>query len=240
MTVIQTGSIALLAFVFADYAAELAGTDTRLTPLYAALAVVALTAVNVRGVREGKWTQNVLTIIEVAGVLAVIIAGLALVAPAAGPSEPRSATGAAAPGLALIFVLLTYGGWNEAAFISAEVRHPQRNMPRALLLSLCLVTALYVLANVAYLRGLGLTGMAGSDTVAADLMRRAVGPGASVALSLLVAISALSSANATVITGARTTFHWVATSAPPRAGAGGSAALRPATHSSFRGRLHSC
>jgi len=105
----------------------------------------------------------------------------------------------------MVFVLLTYGGWNEAAYISAETTD-RRHVARALLLSIAIVTGLYLLVNWAYLRGLGLSGVASSDAVATDLMKRAVGDRGALFVTLLVAISAITSANATVFTGARTNY----------------------------------
>ena len=105
----------------------------------------------------------------------------------------------------MVFVLLTYGGWNEAAYISAETSD-RRDVARALLLGIGIITALYLLVNWAYLRALGLPGIAGSEAVAADLMQRSVGERGSQFVSVLVAISALTSANATIFTGARTSY----------------------------------
>jgi amino acid transporter len=105
----------------------------------------------------------------------------------------------------MVFVLLTYGGWNEAAYISAET-NGRRDVARALLLGIGIITALYLLVNWAYLRALGLSGIAGSEAVAADLMQRSLGERGSQFVSVLVAISALTSANATVFTGARTNY----------------------------------
>lgn len=204
IAVIQTGSIALLAFVFGDYASELFGTGGASTPVYAGVAVAALTALNVLGVREGTRTQNLLTTLEVSGLLLLAVAGLALASPA--PLEQARSASDASLGLAMVFVLLTYGGWNEAAFISAELRHPQRNMSRVLILSIGIITGLYLLANLAYLRGLGLSGTAASDVPAADLMEKTLGLPGSRLISLLVAVSALTSANASILTGARTTY----------------------------------
>jgi basic amino acid/polyamine antiporter, APA family len=108
--------------------------------------------------------------------------------------------------LAMVFVLLTYGGWNEAAYISAELRNRKRNMVVALIGSLLIVMALYLAANWAYLTGLGLAGMAKSRAVAADLLNVTFGPTASVVVSVLVAFAALTSINATMIVGARSNF----------------------------------
>jgi amino acid transporter len=204
ITVIQTGSIALLAFVFADYAAPYLPLGAAWSPAYAALAVVVLTALNVAGVRQGKNTQNVLTAVEVLGLVAVVTVGLLLPAspaPAAAPAPPA----ASAIGLVMVFVLLTYGGWNEAAYISAEMRRG-RDIVRALVWSLLLVTALYVLVNAAYLRGLGLAGVAESRAVGADLVERALGPGSGRLVAMLIAVAAMSSANAAIFTGARTAY----------------------------------
>jgi len=106
----------------------------------------------------------------------------------------------------MVFVLLTYGGWNEAAYVSAEMTGPRRNMAWALILSIGIITALYMLVNLAYLRGLGLEGVARAEAVAADLMRGAVGERGAQFVSLLIAVSALTSANASVMTGARTNY----------------------------------
>ncbi len=207
ITVVQTGAVALLAFVFGDYASQLLNLGEYSTAIYAGLLVVALTALNVAGVRQGSRTQNWLTTVEVLSLVLVIIAGFFLAAaPATTPSAPATAAPSASFGLALVFVLLTYGGWNEAVYVSAEVKHPRKNIARALLVSIAVITALYMLVNWAYLRGLGLQGLAGSEAAAADLMRRAAGNSGARFVSLLIAISALTSANATVITGARTNY----------------------------------
>src|SRR5262245_10051121 len=203
ISVIQTGSIALLAFIFADYATEIVPLGSASSALYAALCVVALTALNAVGVRQGKSLQNLLTGLEVAGLVLVVGAGLVL-APAAGPVS-TSGSNSTAIGLVMVFVLLTYGGWNEAAYVSAEV-HRGRDIVRALVWSLVAVTVLYVLVNWAYLRGLGLAGMAGSRAVAADLIERALGPGGGRLVGALIAVCALTSANAAVFTGARSAY----------------------------------
>ena len=106
----------------------------------------------------------------------------------------------------MVFVLLTYGGWNEAAYISAEVKDGRRNMLRALLWSMLIVTALYLLVNLAYLRGLGLAGMARSQVVAADLLQQVWGSAGAQAISVLIAVSALTSINASIIFGARSNY----------------------------------
>lgn len=213
ITVIQPGSIALLSFVFGDYATELFALGPNSSALYAGFAVVLLTGMNVVGIKGSKWTQNVLTVLEVCGLLLVIFAGLFLTDGAAAQNVTAATAQSGNPdavwqtlGFALVAVLLTFGGWNEAAYISAEVRDARRNMVRALLWSILLLTALYVLVNIALLRGLGLSGMRASDAVAADLIKLDFGARGAYLMSIIVAISALTSANATVLTGARTNY----------------------------------
>src|SRR3990172_4298611 len=209
VAVITTGSIALLAFVFGDFMSRLVALGPYSTPIYAVALIIVLTVINVAGIRKGSLTQNWLTLLEVGGVLIVIVAGLAFAAPATAPAAPAaagSATSWSGIGLAMVFVLLTYGGWNEAAYISAEIKGSRQNIARALIWSILIITALYLLANLAMLRGLGLEAMAKSQAVAADLLERAWGPTGAVLISVLVAVSALTSANATIIVGARSNY----------------------------------
>jgi amino acid transporter len=209
ITVIPTGSIALLAFAFGDYLSAVVRLGAHSSAVYAALVVALLTAVNIAGVNHGKRAQNLLTVLEVAGLLVVIVAGLAVVAPVS--TGAAAATGAAAGsppmfGLAMVFVMLAYGGWNEASYISAEVSGKQRNIVVALVVSIAIITTLYLLVNLAYLRGLGFAALAGTEAVGAELLRRAFGDYAAYLIALVVAISALTSANATILFGARTSY----------------------------------
>jgi len=206
MSVVQTGAIAAIAFVFGDYATQLFALGTKSPVIYALLAVAGITALNIAGTRESKLLQNILTIALACAMLAVIIAGLSgSAAPAAAaPASPSSAPMFSQ--LALIFILLTYGGWNEAAYLTAEIRDARRNIVRALMLGILVVTVLYVLLNLAYVNVLGLAGMKASKAVAADLMKATVGDAGVIVLSLVVIAAALSTLNATVFTGARTNY----------------------------------
>lgn len=209
-SVITTGSIALLAFVFGDYMMQLAplpGTGAAGgAALYAAASILALSWINLRGTRSGAFAQTWLTAAEVGGLLAIVAAAFAFDGAAPAGPHTHAAPTAASFGLAMVFVLLTYGGWNEAAYISAEVRDAHRNLVKALLWSIVLITALYLLVTWAYWRGLGMQAMAASDAIAADLLRKAFGPAGAMLISLLVALSALTSMNATMIVGARCSY----------------------------------
>lgn len=203
MTVIQTGSIAVLAFVFGDYAARVVSLGAQSPMIYAGLAVVVLTGLNIAGVRQGVVTQNLLTALELLGLVLIIIVGLTL-PPAAAAAE--GAGGTTSLGLAMVFVLLTYGGWNEAAYVSSELRDVKRNMVKALVLSIAVVTVLYVTVNWVYLRALGLAGAGQSGQIAADMMRLGLGEAGVRVIGVLVAIAALTSANASILTGGRSSY----------------------------------
>jgi APA family basic amino acid/polyamine antiporter len=207
LSVIQTGSIALLAFIIGDYLTQIYSLGPYSPVLYAALVVVSLTGINILGLRFGTGTQKLLTAIEISGMLLIAVAGF-FFAPGAGAAAavPLAAGQGQSLGLAMVFVLLTFGGWNEAAYISAELRSGPRAMAKALLGGILIISALYLLVNLAYLRGLGLAGMAGAEAVAGDLMRVSFGEGGVVLIGILVSVSALTSVNATIFTGARTNY----------------------------------
>ncbi|CAN5713410.1 amino acid permease [soil metagenome] len=207
MSVIQTGSVAILAYVFGDYATQLFDLGQYSPILYAGLIITVLTIINIIGIQFGAGTQKLLTTLQVIGVGAIIIAGLAF-APAESASviEPATLPAMTSYGLAMVFVLLTFGGWNEAAYISAEMRGGRRQIAKALIIGIAIITTIYVLINLAYLNVLGLAGLAGSQAVAGDVMRLTAGEGAAWLIGLMVAVAALTSANATIFTGARTNY----------------------------------
>lgn len=206
MTVIQTGAIAAIAFVFGDYASALFSLGKHSSAFYAGMAVIAITALNVAGTSQSKWVQNALTIALAAAILAVVVGGLAAPAAPAAPAPDPAKSGAWFSGLALIFVLLTYGGWNEAAYLTAEMRDTRRNIVRALVIGIVVITVLYLLLNLAYLNALGLAGMRSSKAVASDLMKVTWGEGGAWLLGVVVVSAAFSTLNATVFTGARTNY----------------------------------
>ena len=205
VTVIQTGSIALLAFVLGDYLAAAFALAPAASPLIAGFAVIALTGLNIIGVRETAGFQKALFIATILGLAVMTIAGFAG-GPAAEAAPMDVEIGIGAIGTAMIFVLLTYGGWNEAAYFSAEVRGGPRNMARALIFSIGVVTLCYVIVNLAYLNALGPAQMAASQAVANDMMAAVLGEAGAAAITVLIVIVVLTSMNVTIFTGARTNF----------------------------------
>lgn len=205
MTVIQTGSIALAGFILGDYASRFLQLGEYSSALYAAAAIILLTLLNIWGTRPSKNVQNVMAGIVVAILLLLGILGATL--GSTGTYQPQDFTGGeGSAGLAMIFVLLTYGGWNEAAYLSGELRNVRRNMVKVLVGGLLLITLLYVLVNVAYLQVLGLETLRNSETIGIDLTEMVVGMEGGYVVGLIVILAALSTANATIITGARTNY----------------------------------
>ena len=202
MSVIQTGAIAAVAYVFGDYAQQILPLGTKGGAVYAALGVIALTGINLAGTPQSKTLQKVMSALLLVALASVALVGLF------GPARAAAASAPAAGdlGLAMIFVLLTYGGWNEAAYIAGEVRDPQRNMIRILAGGIAVVSAIYIVVNLGYLAALGLQGMRESKAVAADLMRPFAGDAGVVIIALLVCVATLTTMNAAILTGARTTY----------------------------------
>ena len=204
-TVITTGSIALLAFVFGDYCAQLLPLGPHSTAIYACLVVLVLSAIHWVSTHASSVTQNWLTTLEVSGLVLVAVAGFLAPSVAALPLA-AAGTGEAAFGFAMVMVLLTFGGWNEAAYLSAELSSDKRGIARALIISILVVTALYLVVNLAYLNALGLAGMAKSGAVAADVLKTTFGDWGARLMSVIVAIATLTSINSTLIVGARSTY----------------------------------
>lgn len=207
--VILAGSMAMLAYACGDYLTRVANLGSHSPALYAVLVILALAALNARGLRASARVQNLLTTLEVAGVALVIAAGLAAAgASAQGGSSPAPAAGGvpATFGLALVFVLFTFGGWNEAAYLSAEVRGGQRAIVRVLAVAIGIVASVYGLFVLAAQEALGFEGLRSSGAVGADVLLAALGPAGEALIAGLVAVAALTSINATMIVGARGAF----------------------------------
>lgn len=203
MMIIRPGDIAMMAFIFARYASQIYAFKASI-PIYAIIIILILTILNIIGVQQGKWTQNILTVIKAIGLLAIFAA--AVFAPktrSVYQPEPVSMSGFQ---LALILVLFTFGGWNEIGYVAAEVKNPRRNIIRSLVLGVTVVTGLYLLTNVAFLMTLGYEGMAGSEAVAVDALEKVLPSQAGRIISVLICLSSLGAVNGLIFTGARISY----------------------------------
>jgi amino acid transporter len=204
LMIIRPGDIALVAFVFARYAQTLYTPIENALPLYAASAIFALTVINILGAKEGKWAQNILTMTKSIGLLLIVTIGFLAPGPpsAAGPSEITTEGFK----LALILVLWTFGGWNEMAYVAAEVKRPERNIVRSLVMGTLLVTAMYVLINGAFFHALGQNKMGSSRAIAVDTLSTVFPGTAGRLISVIVCLSALGGVNGLIFTGARISY----------------------------------
>lgn len=206
--VINTGSMAMLGFVLGDYANDAFSLGANGPAIYALTAILVLTGFNLRSLYSGASADYSLTGLEVAGLLIMFSAGVWLTIQGA-PALTADPLGIPPPpdfGLAMVFVLLAFGGWSEIATMSAEVKDQRRGMLRALIVSVAVITLLYLMVNWAFWRGLGIQGLANSPAPAADLMRAAFGDNTAFLIAVAIAIATITSINATIVVGARTTY----------------------------------
>jgi len=198
--VIATGAIAAVAVTFADYTLALLGVPHRFSVPLAVAAIVFLAGINYGGVRPAAITQNIFTILKLTALAALIAAGILLTIPTASYRPlPPSTVGAGALGSALVPVLFTYGGWQQTNFIAEEIIEPERNLPRALVLGVTIVVAVYLLTNLAYLRVLGYAGLAASTAPAADTMRAVLGPAGGKIIAAGIALSTFGFLNLVIL-----------------------------------------
>ncbi len=271
--ILRPANMAAMAITFALFGSEAADGLAGLGVFLIASAGVSLLALlNLLGVRVGKWSQNVLTVSKVAGLLLVCVIG-SLPMIAAAPREVAARSGAQsdpsgilptsdkhgqestgpeqkapaevpaisttndekqAPAtrswvvvvsgllMALVFVMYSFGGWNDISFVAAEVRDPNRNLPRALFLGLAIVTLVYLYINLVLVMNLGLQGLQQASNAPTQMLQlkmeglglSAWGAWIRALLGVLVGISCLGAINAMLITSPRIYYaagqqhHW--------------------------------
>lgn len=194
LLVIESGAIAAVAITFAIYALKLVGGPEGARVPLAIAAIAILSVVNYLGVKPGSRVLNVLVVLKVAALAILIGAGLFAAGHAgwftetraivAGPSSTVIAFGAA-----MVPILFTYGGWQNANYIGEEIENPKRNLPIALVAGTMAVVVIYVAANIVYLRAMGLNGLAATSAPAADAARRMFGAWGDAFMSGAIAIS---------------------------------------------------
>ena len=204
----RTGTIAILGFVFAEYCSRLVPIADVTVRLLAATAILLLTAINILGIRWGKYIQNLFTVLKILALVAItLVGGWAVASGHTVQPEwslpPLRAELWQSAGVALVFVLWTFGGWTEAAYVAEEVRDPTRNVPRAIVGGLLLVTVLYVLVNWSYLLCLSVQTLPHTPLVASSVMQAALGTPGATFIAIMVACSAFGALNGYILTGAR-------------------------------------
>jgi APA family basic amino acid/polyamine antiporter len=225
--VIQTGTIAAVSVAFAKFLGVFApgiSASLAVVPLpfghsisslqLTAIAVIAvLTAVNCRGLREGAIVQNIFTVAKIGGLLTLVLIGFFL------PADPEAVSvnfGKLFPDTISLAVLSILGGslvgslfssdaWNSVTFTGSEVVNPKRNLPLSLLLGTVIVSAIYLAANVVYLRVLPLAAIASApeDRVGTLAAQHLIGSGGLTFINLCILISTFGCTNGLILAGAR-------------------------------------
>jgi APA family basic amino acid/polyamine antiporter len=205
LLVIATGAIAAVAVTFASYTAALLGLEPSARVPIAVGAILTLSAINYIGVKPGAVTQNIFTLLKLGALVLLIVAGLSTSGAQPLETLPTEGQGGVvlAVGAALVPVLFAFGGWQQTNFIAEELIEPTRNLPRALLTGVTLVIAVYLLANLTYVKTLGISGLARSSAPAADAMGALFGSSGRTLIAAGIAISTFGFLNLVILVSPR-------------------------------------
>jgi basic amino acid/polyamine antiporter, APA family len=207
--VVNPASIAAIAVGFAGYVGHFTPLSGPGVKAVAVASILALTALNVRGVKAGAITQNVLTLMKLGVVAALILAGFLLAGGSTANLQPvwpiseggRHLVGAF--GVAMVAVLWAYDGWIETTYVGSEVKHPERNLPRSIIASALICMGLYVLVTLSYTYVLGPDRVAASQLVASDAAGVTLGSIGAGFVVVGILVSTLGANNGIVLTAAR-------------------------------------
>jgi APA family basic amino acid/polyamine antiporter len=209
LLVVQTGGMAAVTIAFAKYFDVLIGGGVPQSVIVV-LCLALLAGVNVLGVGAGNGVQGILGAVKIVMIVALVLAGVLLVAPARELAAPAAQGGAVAGfkafGAAMIPVVFSYGGWQTANFVAGEMKDPRRDLARALVVGVIIVIACYLAVSWACLRALGADGLARTLTPTADVLGLAIGPAGAKVAAALVAISSLGYLSQSMLTAPRVYF----------------------------------
>lgn len=211
LLVIQTGGMAAVAVTFSRYFLEMSPLPMSDSAL-AAVVLATLTVINCLGVRAGSTVQSIFMVLKIVAIVALVVCGFLFIhGPMPGPSSqlldrPASSDLLIAIGAAMVPVLFAYGGWQTATFVAAEIKEPEKNLPRGLIFGVVGVVALYLAANFVYLRVLGANGLASTTAPASEVMRLALGNAGARAIAAGIAISTVGFLSQSMLTAPRVYF----------------------------------
>src|ERR1039458_5256425 len=205
LLVIQTGGMAAVTVTFARYLLELTNWQV------SERTVAILTIINCLGVRAGSRVQSILMLMKIAAIATLVLAGIFLIRspyPLLHPVLDRapSVDLVTAIGAAMVPVLFAFGGWQTANFIATEIKDPQRNLSRALVMGVSGVIVLYLGVNFVCVRALGAEGLAASKVPASAVMHLAMGSTGARLIALGIAISTLGFLSQSILTAPRVYF----------------------------------
>ncbi len=208
-TVARTAQVAWLAVTLAMYVSYFVPLSPVQSKLLGIGAIVLFTAINYRGVTAAAIVQRIFTFAKVAGLLVIIASAFLWAGKVPNSVHPLSqtlSTQLSSFGVALIACVLAYDGWVQLVFVAGEIRAPERNVLRALVLGSAICIAIYVLANVAYMRVLSIDEIAASPRVAASVALQTLGSRGAGLVSLTILISIIGTLNGCFLTSPRVYF----------------------------------
>ena len=207
LLLIASGAIAAVAMGFAGYLEVFVPLDLFGGRLgVAAVTIMMLTATNYLGVKPGTITANVFTIAKIGALAALIVLGVLRsppMPPVSGSSVPLTPPLVTGFATAFVAVLFTIGGWQQTNMVAGEIRDPARNIPRALMIGIAIVIAVYLGTTTTYLRTLGRDGLGASNAPAADTMRMLIGPAGVRFIVAAAMLSIFGFVNVALLTNAR-------------------------------------
>jgi len=209
LLIIQSGATAAVAVACGQYIVRLANLSPSLVVPIAIAMLAALVVLHSSGIRPGAVLINVITIGKTLAIAALVVGAFAIAGHSGITFDPLVPARLHGPGLVsavfagLVPAMFAYGGWQNANFIVEEMRDPERNLPRAILIGVSIVVAVYVSANIAYVHVLGAPGLAATSTPAADLATHVIGESGADVLSVLVIISTFGFLNLALMTAPR-------------------------------------
>jgi basic amino acid/polyamine antiporter, APA family len=210
---IESGALAAVALTFAHYSLRLVGRpDAAAAPL-AVAALVIVSVVNYYGVKPGSRLLNVFVVLKIAALGLLIALGFLAPAQTSPPVAAVEPAGTFLPilfGAALIPILFSYGGWQNANYVAEEIKNPRRNLPLSLVAGTALVVVIYMLVNIVYLRTLGHAGLAATMTPASDAAARALGGAGDRFVAAAIAISTFGFLNLGVLAPTRVYYAMAA------------------------------
>lgn len=211
-TVATSGSIATLGAAFPIYLGAFVPLNPTTTKIAGVVVIALLTWINVIGVKNGARVGNFLTAAKLGGLVVMVLAIFLLPArpdgaAAAPPALPTGPVPFAAVGVALVAVLWAYEGWHDVSFAAGEMHDPQKNFPRGIIGGVGIVIAVYLVANVAYLKVLTPAEIAASDRVALTAMTRVTGVWGGKILTAAILCSILGAMNALILAGPRAYYQ---------------------------------
>jgi amino acid transporter len=209
LLVIRTGSIAAIAYVFAEHVQSLIGSGQMSVKLIAFGVVFLLSILNIVGLNPSRRVQEVVTFLLISSIVIVVFFGLF-----SSQTEPSHFERSTAPfetsffeamGLSLIAILWTYGGWHESTFVTGETKNVRRSAPMILIGSVVLITAIYVLLNLVYIALVPVDEIAETPLIGVTVMSLLFGGVGERLFAVLIIVSSLGAINAMIITGSRVT-----------------------------------